>query len=328
MFIDTINLKNYIKKKKIFTYIILESEYIFIQANKNIILNHIKKKKYIFKQELIIHHNNDWNNIFEIFKKKDLFNKKKIFSITIYDYFMSLNLQKKMKKIETYSLDKTIKIFYFPNLYYNFLCKKFFYSYLKNTGVIINNSSSYINNIKYWIHSTIKNCNCTMTSEAKNFFLKKIYINIKYFTNLLENIILLYPNTLITKKMIYKYYKKNKILNYHDWIQSIIYKKKEKSIKILKLLKKQKYNYVILINAYKKLIYMILYNKKKEYIENKFINYKININTFLLNCLIKNNSINIIKLILKLLKKIEICIQKNQKKNIWMHLKTLSIIFN
>ncbi|VFP79286.1 hypothetical protein [Buchnera aphidicola] len=327
MFTDTINLKSYINNKKIFTYIILESEYIFIKKNKNIILNNIKKKYNIIKKELIINNNNDWNRIFEKFKKQDLFKKKKIFSITIYDSIMSINLQNKMKQIEFYSQNNIIKIFCFPNLYYNFLCKKFFYSYFKNTSVVINNSLSYVNNIKYWINDTIKKRKNSMTLEAKNFFLKNIYINKQYFINLLKNIILLYPNTLITKKMIYKYYKKTQILNYNDWIKSIIYNEKEKSIQILKILKKQKYDFVTLIRAYKELIYMILY---KQDLGNKFINVnKTNkINPILLNHLIKNNSTDIIQLTLKILKKIELCIQKNQKKNIWMHLKTLSIIFN
>ncbi|VFP83764.1 DNA polymerase III subunit delta [Buchnera aphidicola (Cinara laricifoliae)] len=332
MIIDTMNLKKYIYKNKILTYIILKSEYIFIKENKRIIFNYFKKKKEPIKQiNITIHHNNDWKNIFHQLKQQNLFSTIQLLNITIYDSILSQYLQNYLNKLKYYSNEKNIKIFYFPNLNCINQCSYFFYCYIKNIGVIINNSLSYTKNIHYWIQNTLKKNNINISSSAKKFLLTNSPINIDLFANLIENIVFLYPNTLITLNILYKYFKTIKVFSYYDWIQSIVLAEKNKTINILLKLKIQKYDFNILINSYKTLIYIILFYKKRIIIPNNYINsikYKKKIMQLSLFSLIRKNNIKIIILALKLLKKIELCIQNNKIEIIWMHLKTLSIILD
>ncbi|VAX76705.1 hypothetical protein [Buchnera aphidicola] len=332
MLIDTRNLKKYLHKKKIFTYIIIESEFIFIKKNKKIILNQINKKNKFKKNELVIYKNEDWNYLYQKIQKQDLFSKKKIFSITVYDSKMSSNAQLNIKKLTNYSNQNIIIIILFPNLVYTEkLCVTIFKNYTKQSRILINNSKFYIKNINYWITEKIKSSGIKLTLSAKNFLLENSYTNIKFFSNFLEQIILLYPNVLITIYMLKKYFKSVQEINYYDWIQSIITAQKKKSINILSILKKQSYNYRKLVSIYKTLIYIILYKKENKKIENNFFDftkYKKKIMQISLKSLIKNNDIKTIQLAFKLLKKIEIFIQKKKKKIIWMHLKTLSIILD
>lgn len=330
MFTDTINLKKNLYKKKIFIYIMFESTYIFIQENKRIILKNINKTKIFKKIEITIYNNDDWQLAFQSIQKQDLFSKNRIFSVTIHDSAISLHLISQIKKTINY-YHNNIKIFSFPRLYKNILLKNFFINNFKNIGLIIDNSLSCKKNIKYWLNHQIKRKKIHLTSSAKKFLLDKCYQNIQFNSNFLKQIFLIYPNTLIKKKTVIKFYKKIKLFKYYDWIKAIIKIKKQKSIKILSTLKKQKYDYIKLINCYKTLIYIILYYKEKKNININVINfqkYKKKIIKMSLNHVITNNHINDVVLALKILKKIEICIQNNQKKMVWMHLKTLSIILN
>ncbi|VFP78263.1 DNA polymerase III subunit delta [Buchnera aphidicola (Cinara cuneomaculata)] len=330
MIIDTMHLKKYIHQNKVFTYIILESKYIFIKENRKIIFDYFKKKKNK-KKNITINNNDDWNNFFNLLKQQNLFSDRQLFNITVYDTIISKDLQSYLNKLKYFSNKKIIKIFYFPNLKKNALNHNFLYNYIKNIGIIINNSLSYIKNIHYWINRKIKINNLNVTPSAKNFLFDISRVSFNVFTNLIENIILLYPNTIITYDMLRKYFKSIKMFNYYDWIQSIILNDKQKTLKILLQLKTQKYDFTKLVNSYKTLIYIILYYKKKIFIQNNYINsivYKKKIMQLSLHSLIRRNNIKIIILILKLLKKIELCIQNNQIDIIWMHLKTLSVILN
>ncbi|WP_154028716.1 hypothetical protein [Buchnera aphidicola] len=244
---------------------------------------------------------------------------------------MSKDLQNNLNRIKHYSNNKDIKIFNFPHLNNIKSYNHFFSCYTKNLGVIINNSFSYTKNIHQWIHNKIKKNNININSSAKNFLLINSPINISLFSNLIENIIFLYPNTIITLNILYNYFKKIQIFDYYDWIKSIVVTNKIHALKILLKLKKQKYDFNILINAYKTLIYIILLYKKKFFIPNNyknFIIYKKKIMQLSLFSLIKKNNIKIILLALKILKKIELCVHHNQIEIIWMHLKTLSIILD
>ncbi|ABJ90737.1 hypothetical protein [Buchnera aphidicola] len=330
MFTDPINLKKKIKKRNIFTFIILESKYFLIKINKKIILKYFRKKKYK-KKELIINNEDDWKNIINMFKKQDLFAKKKIFFITINSLFISINTKLYMNQIRNYSNKKIINILFFPKLIYSNFNLVFFKNYIENSGIIINNSNTYIKNIHFYINQKIKK-KILIKENAKKILLKKKYRNISFFINFLKNIFLLYPKTVITKKMILNFYKSTKTFNYIDWLISILKYKKKRSIKILNILEKQKYDYLILIKSYKILLYFIIYKQEKKNFNNIFINSKKHINQIkkiYLSFLIKIKNIKTIQLALKLLKKIELCILNNEKKKIiWMHLKTLSIIFN
>ncbi|WP_432416203.1 hypothetical protein [Buchnera aphidicola] len=107
--------------------------------------------------------------------------------------------------------------------------------------------------------------------------------------------------------------------------------KKKKSLFILKTLKKQKYDYLILISAYKTLIYILLHLKEKNTIKDNYADclaYKNTIINMPLHSLIQKNSIQTIKLAFTLLKQIEICLQYEQITMIWMHLQTLSILLS
>uniref|UniRef100_A0A451DFJ6 DNA polymerase III subunit delta, partial n=1 Tax=Buchnera aphidicola (Cinara pseudotsugae) TaxID=2518978 RepID=A0A451DFJ6_9GAMM len=329
MLTNTMNLKRAINKKKIQTYIILESKYIFIKETQEIIYKYISKKKVYKKTNIIIKNYTDWEYVCNQIKQQDLFSTKHIFNITIYDSNISKFLKINMNKIENLSNVKVIKIFYFPKLKYNFLCNNFFHNYMESSIVLINNSLSYTNNINYWINKKIKKNNVKISLSAKNFLLKKFYINMNFYANLLENIILLYPNIKITYKKIYKYYRTTKKIEYYDWIKSIINFKQNQAIKQLYTLKKQKYDTTILINSFKTLIYIILYHKNKIFVKKNYINltlYKKKIMKLSIYSIIKKTTLEKILLALKLLKKIELCSQNNYKKIVWMNLKTLSII--
>ncbi|VFP86066.1 DNA polymerase III subunit delta [Buchnera aphidicola (Cinara pseudotaxifoliae)] len=329
MLTNTMNLKKTINKKKTKTYIILESKYIFIKETQDIIYKYINKKKKYKKTNIIINHHTDWEHICNQIKQQDLFFTTHIFNITIYDSNISTILKINMNKIENLSNNKVIKIFCFPKLKYNFLCNNFFHNYTDNYIILINNSFSYINNINHWIKKKIKRNNTEISLSAKNFLLKKFYININFFANLLENMLLLYPNIKITYKKLYNYYKKTQKLRYYDWMKSIVNFKQNQAIKKLHILKKQKYDITILINSFKTLVYILLFQKNKIFMKKNYIFfslYKKKIMKLPIYSIMKTTTLKKISLALKLLKKIELCLQHNHKKIIWMHLKTLSII--
>ncbi|VFP77860.1 hypothetical protein [Buchnera aphidicola] len=329
MLTNTLNLKKNISKKKTQTYIVLESKYIFIKETQEIIYKYISKKKSCKKTNIMIKNYTDWEYICNQIKQQDLFSTTHIFNITIYDSNISTFLKINMNKLENLSNIKVIKIFYFPKLKYNFLCNNFFHNCIKSSIVLVNNSFSYTNNINYWINKKIKKNNVKISLSAKRFLSKKFYVNINFYANLLENIILLYPHTKITYKKLYIYYKTTKKLEYYDWIKSIINFQQNKAIKKLYALKKQKYDVTILIDSFKTLIYIILYYKNKIFIKKNYINftlYKKKIMKLSICSIIKKTTLEKILLVLKLLKKIELCSQNNHKKIVWMNLKTLSIL--
>ncbi|WP_075434040.1 hypothetical protein [Buchnera aphidicola] len=159
-------------------------------------------------------------------QKKDLFFQNKIFYITIYESQLSWRMKLDIEKTKKYTKN-IIKIFCFPCLYDALSCKNFFINFFKFRILIINNESSYIQNINYWMEKKIKTSNMNITKSAKKFLFTKNHTNILVLTNFLEKIILLYPTQIVTLEMIQKYYNINKVFNYSNWIQAIVNLKKK-----------------------------------------------------------------------------------------------------
>lgn len=312
-------------------YIIVDKEYLFIQENTNIILEHLKKRKFSIKKILLINNNLTWQNLIQTCKKQEIFSNKIIFIIKIMENILSFQQKKYLKELKRILDKNIIYILQFPNLNLNITYKIFFKKYIKNIGLLINSPINNIKNFYTYIKIKSKKYEIYFTkSSIQNF----IYINnndINQIKNSLKIFSLLYPISTITNQILYKY---NHIFipiqSYH-WINSIINSDKKKSIKILKKLRSQKYTISTLIDNYKKFLYVLLdiYNKKitkENYKPQLICKYPIKF-TILYN-IVKKNSLTEIYQSTKILKNIELINAIHKKEIIWKYLEILSLILN
>nr|WP_041750170.1 hypothetical protein [Buchnera aphidicola] len=331
MIIETFYLKKYLSQHYLSKiYIIIEKENLFLQENTKIILKYLKRNKFIHKIKIIVHNDSEFTQIIQLCQKKEIFFKKLIIIAIIKD--KKLSLQAKLFFKNKNFLDQDIIcIFQYPNLIFNIKYELFFYKNIKNKVVILKNSIFNIKNIHTWITNKIKEYKLHITENIIKNIISKYKYNLNKINNTLKIFSLLYPNTKITSSILEYHYNNFETKESYHWINSVIHKKKNISIHILKKLKIQKYNITTLLRHYKNFIFIILKIKEKKITEKNYnpkeiCNYPIKFN--LLNILANKNSLIKIYQAIKILKYIDFIIINYKKETIWIYLKILSILFN
>lgn len=329
--IETHILYEYIKKNKDFyDYVIFEKESYMLEFNKKIILQEINKKKKIPIINLILHKKIDWKNLFLINQNEDFFNKKKIIILSIYEKYFSNNLKKYLEFKKKKPNKNIINIFCFSLISNNIIYPKFFYLYFEKSGIIIKNSNKNNKNFKIYVEYKIKKFHIKITKKTIQYILKNSYQNIPNILKILDNIILLYPKSLITKSRIKKYYSEEiKNIKIYNLILEIINKKKKKIINILKIFQEKKYNLNKIFFSYKKFLYYLLMIKEKLYFKEPKKYFYIDNNKILFSIIkefCKKLNLYNIYISIKILKNIEYSIKIKKSKHIWMQLESLSLL--
>lgn len=321
--------KKLIKKLHPF-YILLGEDFCLLERNQNLILNFSYKKGFLEKVIIDIEKDKDWNKIVLLYKTKNLFFKK----TTLIINFL-------IKKLNNFLIEKVYKIFFlfdsdiliilkFNHLSYfvqrNKLLNKFLNCHYNS---IVSCFTPYNLSFINWIQYEIKEKNINMEEKALSLLCKHYKGNTLFIYNVLNIISITWPDTPITrtklKKIIIDFFEFSEL----SWINSIFENQREKSIYILNIFLKRKYNPLVLVRSLQKDLYKLIHMKRETKINMNTFSEDYNISSLrdkhFMNALKKINCINLLKAI-QILVKIEINIKKKYNNDVWNQLQELTLI--
>ncbi|QCI17252.1 DNA polymerase III subunit delta [Buchnera aphidicola (Aphis helianthi)] len=329
-FIYTEKLKKKIIKKFNLFYILLGEDLIFLNKNKKIILNCAKTQGFVENHVINIEKNTDWNKVINFYNSKNLFFKKKILIINlILKQLNSLLIQNINKLLSFENLDilTIVKFNQLSNNFKNYLLTQ------KNTlkTDIIWCFTPYGLTFKNWLKHEIKEKKIEITENAFLLLYKYYEGNTLLVHHILNMILLIWRNEYITSQKIKNIINKFAIFTPLDWINAIFQNKIEQAFYILDTFYKQKYNVLILIRSLQKDL-LILINMKREKEINMNIFLKKN-NVFLnrikfFNFAIKSINFNNVLKVIRILLQIDIKIKIEYNHDVWMELKTLTLLLS
>ncbi|CAL4324455.1 DNA polymerase III subunit delta [Buchnera aphidicola] len=324
------NLNKRLQEKLHSYYILLGEDIVFLKRNQDIIFKFAYQQGFIQKNFINIENNTDWIKIIHFCQKKNLFNHKRILVINYLIKNHSIFLIKNLNKVSLFFYEDILIILKLNQSSSIFLEKKFFNKCIIN-GVIISCFSPNTNQFINWIKNEIKEKNINIDNHAIFLIYKNYEGNTLFCSKLLEMILLTYPNKHITVEKIKKIINDFRILSPLDWINKILNRNSKDAMSILNRFSKQQYNSLILIRALQRDLLKLIYMKREK---------KININIFFKkNCIIdmrqkyfihayKYIHINQCIQAIKILVQTELKIKKQYNNDIWINLKTLTLILS
>ncbi len=321
-------LKKYLVQKLHSCYILLGEDLFLLNKNQDLILNFANKKGFIEKKIVNIETNQDWNKIIDFYKKKSLFFKKTILIINFIIKNLNITLINNINQISFFLNSDVLTILKFNHLSF-FIQKNKLLDKLKCYSNTVSCFTPYGLFFINWVQYEISEKNINIEQQAFFLLCKYYEGNTLFICQILDILLLTWPNTCITveniKKVIIDFF----IFSPLHWINAIFEGKIKKSIYILNIFYKKKYDPLILIRSLQKDLLILIYMKREK---------KININAFLK----KNNIwnirypffINAFKNIqnhtflkaIQILVKIEINIKKKYNYAVWDELKELNLM--
>ncbi|WP_343192491.1 DNA polymerase III subunit delta [Buchnera aphidicola (Taiwanaphis decaspermi)] len=323
---DIYNIK-YNKKKKLL-YLITGDNKVIINETKLEIFKIAKSLGFDIIINIDINAKTNWDKLILLSQSQSLFNKKKIIHI---------------------KFNNNCKIIFFEKI------KNLFFIKNKENFILLNIDKKNVNILNNIKKNNIKgilkiNCNipsksnlsCWIKKKANNLNLKldeNVYkILCKYYEGnffalyqIIKSLSFIYLNENITKKKIKCIIKSDSIYKPFEWVNSILLRKKNKSIKIAKKIYKENYNLFFLSKILYKDLFILLQMYKKDkpnyYTFFKKNNIWKNKQYIYNKALIKNNIEKVYKSI-SVLTKIEIIIKKNFINHSWLYLQRLTLILN
>ncbi|XBC39113.1 MAG: DNA polymerase III subunit delta [Buchnera aphidicola (Nurudea shiraii)] len=308
-------------------YIILGTEYLFIQESKKNILQLAKKHGF---SEFFMHQV-EYNENLEIFsynfKTNNLFLEKKIIFLDLSKTLLTKKVKTQLSYLSNFINSNLLLIIHISTN--KKIENEIWFNIFKSTGTIIYCNNLTEKTINIWIKNKENSLKINLHKSSKDLLLKYFSKNTLHLYNILNISKLNWPTTLITSKNIQKLIYEAAIFTPNDWINAILIGDYNESIRILNNFYIKNYNQIILIRYLQNTLLTILMIQRK-------IPEKVDYTLTQRNVLKKNQkliikfshkrSTQIIHQVIKLLTKIEINVKKHYTKSIWNQLKLLSYI--
>ncbi|XBC40635.1 MAG: DNA polymerase III subunit delta [Buchnera aphidicola (Nurudea yanoniella)] len=310
-------------------YIIVGTEYFFIQESKKNIFFAIKK--YGFSKDLIeeIEYNSQFKNLSSYFKTNNLFLKKRIIILNLSENLLTTKIKTKLSCLSRFINPNLLLIIYKTSIEYKE--KKIWLNIFKLKGTIVYCNDLTEKKINIWMKNKEKILKINLHKNSRHLLLKYHSGNISSLCNTLNVLKLTWPHTLITVKKVQQLIGDTSIFKPQDWINAILTKNYSESIRILNNFFIKNYNQIVLIRHLQYNLLTILIIKFEQSNSIHHISKKINTKNKKYCLLIefsKNTNIKTIKKLIRFLTAIEINIKKNYKRSIWNQLKVLSYIMS
>ncbi|MGD6858631.1 MAG: hypothetical protein ACG0KC_01460 [Enterobacteriaceae bacterium] len=325
-----VNLANKLNKKKICNYLLFGNSWFLIQENKNIIFKYLKKNKFKKKYSYCIYNNgNNWFEIIKIFYSLDVFEENTVLFLDLKFDFLNVKIKNNLMNI--LNLNNRNVIFIISYLNKSLSIIKEFILKTKKKLLIVNCSIPKKENIYIWIYKKF----ISMGLNIKKIYCKFIHF---YYENNFEELlsfIKVFKTTFYKKinfmeiKKVIVYSAKFKIL---DWIKSIFYRKKNRSLRIINNINFKEKEFKFNMISIKKFILFFLLYKKKNFnlLNNSFFlteNNEKKIFFFLKRILIKFNYVYLRTILILIHKIIIMIIKKYNKKKILYIMKIVNCLF-
>lgn len=317
-------INNKVLKKKNKIILIFGNDNFLLQENLNKILKFFKKNGFNKSEYYNITKKTNWNEIYNKTQSLDLFTNKNII-LEIKKKENTEKISKKLIKLFNILHQKITIILIIKELNR----QNSWYKKIKNTGIFINSSLLEEKDLMIWMNKKIKKIGISLDKKTKKILCYYYERNTTYLNQILENINMAYKNENITIDKVKKIINYSSNFKYYHWIESIFFGNTEKSIIILKKLKQENHELILILYSIQKELFIILKIKKeidKENIEKIFNKYKIwKIKKEGIKKIIKRISINKIIIAIILISKIELKLKKGHKNTVWNKLEILSI---
>jgi DNA polymerase III subunit delta len=312
------------------SYLLIGTEEFFVQESKNILLKFGKKEQYSEKIIIYVKCNEDWKNLINIYKDKNIFSEKKII-ILIYkkdkfDYIFFKNLIS-ISKIFNKNI---LLILQLENYQNNYQKQNIFYASQIRTTIIHCNPLK-PENWSHWVDKKINKMQLNVNLHVKLLLYKNYEGNLFALSNILNIFKLLYPYTEVTFDKSKKIIENLSFFTPRQWINTIFEKNKKKSIEIVDRFIQQKYNPIFLIRVLQKELLILIHMKRNTKINHSlFLNEKKICNkrhVIFINACTNSTNENLYKMI-KTITNLELKIKAEYNyKSLWTQLKLLSLQF-
>ncbi|WP_422667347.1 DNA polymerase III subunit delta [Buchnera aphidicola] len=321
-------LKNKLNKKLHLYYIFLGEDILFLKNNQKMICQLAYKQGFIKKNIINIEKNIDWNQIINFYQTRNLFDKKNILIINLLIKITTPVLIKNINQISPLFHKDNLVILKCYKLSSIFLEKNNLHK-LYTPGIIISCFTLKKYQFIKWVKYEIQKKNINIDQKSYLLICKNYEGNTIFVSQILDILFLIWPKKHITIKETKKIINNFSIYSPIEWINSIFNGDKKKSLDILHSFSMQKYNPLILIRCLQKDILKLLFMKKEKKINiNKFIQKKYFSHTrsvfFIHAC--KYIQVDQCIKAIKILVQIEIKIKKKYDNDIWLYLKTLTLL--
>lgn len=310
-------------------YVLIGNDEFFIQESKKIIISTAKKHGFTEYTIHTIEYHVDINYLSFAFKIKNIFLKKTIIILNLFDRKLTTKVQKQLSFLSHF-INSNLLLIIHKNAR-EYMEEKIWINIFKLNGVIIYCRTIVKEELDIWIEHKKRELQITISSNAKNLLLQCYKKNIVYLYNILNVLKLIWPNSLITTHKIQKIISNVAIFTPEEWIDAILTGNLNKSMKILNNFYIKNYNQITLIRCLQHDLLTILMIQRKTSVTTNYILKKRNISKkrhFLLTHVANLKSFKIINQSIKLLTQIEITIKKKYEKSIWNKLKILSYMMN
>lgn len=323
-------LKKYLIQKLNTIYIFLGEDDSLSKKSQDIIKIFALKKGFLNTVQIDIEKDKDWEKIVIFYKKRNLFFQKTILVVNFLIKNINSILIKKICRIFTLLNSDILIILKFNHLSISIKNSKFFNQFQENNNIIICDPP-YNSHLILWIKYEIEERKIQIEDQACYLLYKYYEGNTLFILNVLDMVIIRYPNTYITCQMIKKI-----IINCIDYsslnlINYIFQFKTKKAISILDFFSKKKYNPLILVRSLQKDLFTLIYMKRENNVNVNNYLKKYNICTirhkFFIHAFQKIDYYNLLKAI-QILVKIEINIKKNYYYSVWNQFQELTLILN
>ncbi|CAL1328991.1 DNA polymerase III subunit delta [Candidatus Providencia siddallii] len=325
------NLTYYLQKNFKKYYLIYGTEHFFIKES----LNKIKKiaKKYGFNEHLtfFIEQNTDWEKIFIFCKTNSIFSVRQTITLIFYDDNITLNISEKIKQIINLLHKNLLLILIINNINKNKKNNDWF-KLIINNGIQINCSSLKYQDLSTWLTKKTNNMKLSLDDKSNQLLCYCYEGNLLELMQTLELLSLLFTDGKITYSRIKTIVKDSAYFTPYHWINTVLKGDLYRSWHILKKLKQENINPLILLRNIQR--ELILLTTLKYQTLNK--NFKISLNKdkiyqnnrWLLNKTLQQLTFNQLQNIFLLLTKIELNIKQNIYSSIWFELQSLSMLIS
>ncbi|XBC38056.1 MAG: DNA polymerase III subunit delta [Buchnera aphidicola (Floraphis choui)] len=310
-------------------YILIGDNDFFIQESKKIIFSIAKKNGFSKFSIVQVEHHINSKYLYSHFENNNLFFKKKIVILDLSKKKITNIVQKQLSHLSTLMNSNLLLI-----IYKNIKEHKeeiIWFNMFKLRGTIIYCQNLTKDKLDTWIQYKIQELKINIHTDVKTLLLQFYSGNILFLYNILNILMLIWPNTIITIKKVRNFISDKAIFTIEEWINAMLIGDLNKSMRILNYFCINNYNQIILIRNLQYDLLTILMLQREKLNNNDYILKKRKVlkNRYSLFKNIANyKNFKKIHQSINLLTKIEINIKKNYEKNIWNQLKILSYIIS
>ncbi|UDG79186.1 DNA polymerase III subunit delta [Candidatus Ecksteinia adelgidicola] len=317
-----------LQKKNYTCYFLIGNEPIILQESYDIIQKVSQKQKFTKHHKILLDMYTNWEKIFDIFQEINLFSHRQTLLFMFSEKSFTLKISSKLLKLSTLFHNDVLLIFSGP-----FLTKiqknSIWFKNFSSQSVYVNCQSPEHNQLPRWVDKRAKNMHLNLENTANQLLCYCYEGNLLALSQTLEKLSLLYPDNQLTLSRVKKIVNNSCHFKPFHWTSSILSGNSKRTWRILKYLKKENIEPVILVRALQReLLLVILLRYKSLFpLSNIFNQYKIyysSHNQLLLKA-IQRLSMNHIRQAIQYLTNIELILKKNYEASIWPKLEMLSI---